>query len=402
MSVTPVVVGPAPATATGRPNSTWSRLGLGGRLFAAMALVVATGAGTLLVVSLLVAPAVFMDHLSRAGAPDLTPVVTTHVDEAFTQATLVSLGTGTLTAVITAGLVTWLVARRIATPVADLALVTGRLANGTYDVRAVDPRLGPEFAVLGTSVNELAAQLATSEDTRRRLLSDLGHQLRTPVASLEATVEAIGDQVLPVDEDTLATLTDQVGRLHRLVADIESVSRAEERQLALDPQPAAAADLARRAAAVLLPQFRAAGVGLEVRASDPGPTVVVDADRIVETLLNVLDNALRHTHAGGHVVVRLDGPRPDPDEPHRALVALVVADDGEGFDPQQGPLLFQRFYRAGEPTSGQAVSGPGRHGSGIGLTIARAIVEAHHGSISARSDGPGRGATFTLTLPVPR
>ncbi len=397
MSDAPQATAPA---ARGRSRSPWPRLGLGGRLFAAMALVVVTGAGTLLAVSLLVAPAVFMDHLSRAGAPNLTPAVTTHVDDAFTQATLVSLGMGTLMAAVAAGLVTWLVARRIATPVSDLGLVTGRLANGGYDARAADPRLGPEFAALSSSVNELATQLSTSEDTRRRLMSDLGHQLRTPVASLEATIEAIGDHVLPMDGTTLATLTDQVGRLHRLVTDLESVSRAEERQLALDPRPVAPAELVRRAVTVLAPQFLTAGVGLEVRAGDPGPLVVVDADRIVEALLNVLDNALRHTPPGGHVVVRLDGPIPDPDEPHRALVALVVEDDGEGFPPEQARLLFQRFYRAGGPTNGAAAAGPGRHGSGIGLTIARAIVEAHHGTMSARSGGPGRGATFTIALPA--
>ena len=397
MSDTPEV--PA-RVAPGRSRSPWPRLGLGGRLFAAMALVVLTGAGTLLAVSLLVAPAVFMDHLSRAGTPNLTEAVTTHVDRAFTQGTLISLGTGTLMAVVAAGLVIWLVARRIATPVSDLALVTGRLANGVYEARAADPRLGPEFAALSSSVNALATQLSTSEDTRRRLLSDLGHQLRTPIASLEATIEAIGDHVLPMDGTTLTTLTDQVGRLHRLVTDLESVSRAEERQLALDPRPVAPAELVRRAVTVLAPQFLAAGVGLEARAGDPGPIVVVDADRIVEALLNILDNAMRHTPAGGHVVVRLDGPIPDPDEPHRALARLVVADDGEGFPPEQAPLLFQRFYRADSPMSGRATAGPGRHGSGIGLTIARAIVEAHHGTISARSAGPGRGATFTITLPA--
>jgi signal transduction histidine kinase len=388
--------GVAPAT----PRSWWPRLGLGSRLFAAMALVVVTGAGTLLVVSLLVAPAVFMNHLGRAGAPDLSPAVTTHVNMAFTQATLIALGTGTLTAAVAAGLVAWLVARRIASPVTDLAAVTGRLANGVYDAKAADPRLGPEFTALAASVNQLGAQLSMSEDTRRRLLSDLGHQLRTPIASLEATVEAIGDRVLPMDDETSATLTDQVARLHRLVADIESVSRAEERQLALNPRPTPATELAHRAAAVLLPQFRSAGIGLEVRASEPGPTVVVDADRIVEALLNVLDNALRHTSAGG-VVVRVEGPTTDSED--RVWADVVVEDTGEGFTPDQAPLLFQRFYRAAAPPSGApAEAGPGRHGSGIGLTIARAIVDAHHGSLTAHSDGPGRGAAFTLTLPAVR
>lgn len=389
---------PAPAARRGaRP-----RLGLGGRLFAAVALVVAAGAGTLLTVSLLVAPAVFTEHLRRAGAPNLTPEVGTHVERAFTQATLISLGTGTLTAIIAAGLVTWLVARRIATPVTELALATQRLANGVYDEAVADPSLGAEFTDLAASVNRLGARLSTSEATRRRLLADLGHQLRTPVASLEATVEAIGDRVLPVDDETIATLTDQVAQLHRLVADIESVSRAEERELALDPRPTALADLARRAVAVLLPRYRVAGVDLEVREEGPAEAVV-DADRIVEALLNLLDNALRHTPAGGHVVVRADGPAPDAQHPGRTLVRLVVADDGEGFPPELAPLLVQRFYRApgSTPTTPNGPSpGPGRRGSGIGLTIAHAIVDAHHGTLDARSDGPGRGATVTLTLPA--
>lgn len=377
-------------------------LGLGGRLFVAVALVVATGAGTLLAVSLLVAPAVFTDHLRQAGAPNLSPEVTTHVERAFTQATLVSLGTGTLIAVVAAGLVTWLVARRIATPVTDLALATQRLANGVYDEAVADPSLGPEFTALAASVNRLGARLSTSEATRRRLLADLGHQLRTPVASLQATIEAIGDRVLPLDDQTLTTLTDQVTQLHRLVADIESVSRAEERQLALDPRPTALAELARRAAAVLLPRYQAADVHLEVR-EDGTAEAVVDADRIVEALLNLLDNALRHTPAGGHVVVRSHGPTPDAEHPGQALVQLVVADDGEGFSPELAPLLVQRFYRAPGTTPSDPGPGrpaPGRRGSGIGLTIAHAIVDAHHGTLQARSDGPGHGATVTITLPA--
>ncbi len=390
---------PPPRPTTSR-RARWPHLGLGSRLFAAVALVVVTGAGTLLAVSLLVAPAVFADHLSRAGVPHLTPEAGTHVERAFTEATLVSLGTGTLAAVVAAGLVTWLVTRRIAAPVGDLAAATGRLANGLYGDTVADPSLGPEFAALAASVNELATRLSTSEDTRRRLLADLGHQLRTPVASLQATVEAIGDHVLPVDDETIATLTDQVARLQRLVADIESVSRAEERQLALDPRPTALADLARRAVAAVQARFRAASVQLEVAADETGPLVVVDADRIVEALLNLLDNALRHTAAGGRVVVRVDGSGEARDVPRRRWARLVVEDDGEGFAPEQAPLLFQRFYRAPGTPVRAAAPGPGGHGSGIGLTIARAIVDAHHGTLTAHSPGPGQGARFTVSLPA--
>jgi len=378
-----------------------------------MTLVVIAGAGTLLVVALLVAPAVFVTHLRRAGTPDLTPAVETHVDQAFTQATLISLTAGITAAVLAAGLVTWLVARRLAAPVATLAAATTRLADGNYGTDLTDPRLGREFTALTTAVNRLGDKLAGSERTRRRLLADLGHELRSPVASLQATVEAITDRVLPVDDATLDTLAEQTSRLHRLVADLESVSRAEERQLALRPQPARLADLAQRAATALRPLYQAGGVDLRLRAEEAGPTVTVDHDRIVEALTNLLDNALRHTPTAGTVTITVD-QAPDtarrpagPTAGRPGTARIRVADTGEGFPPEQADQLFERFYRT-NPARGPATpipaapagGTPGRHGSGIGLTITRAIIDAHHGSITAHSDGPGCGATFTITLPA--
>jgi two-component system sensor histidine kinase BaeS len=398
--------GAAPAGRQARPGRL-AALGLGARLFAAMALVVCAGAGTLLVVALLVAPPVFGTHLRRSGTPELTPGVQIHVDRAFTQATLISLAAGTTVAVLAAGLVTWLVARRLAAPVADLAAATTRLADGNYDADLADPRLGPEFTALTAAVNELARKLATSEQTRRRLLADLGHELRTPIASLEATVEGITDGVLPVDDTTLDTLSEQTSRLHRLVVDLESVSRAEERQLALRLQPARLGDLARRAATAMLPRYRVTGVNLRIHADDPGPVVTVDHDRVVEALMNLLDNALRHTPADGTVTVTVDQPtggRKPTNHPAPARVSIT--DTGEGFTPEHATRLFERFYRTdpartGTPTTTADSGGTGgRHGSGIGLTITRAIIQAHHGSITAHSAGPGHGATFTIALPA--
>jgi two-component system, OmpR family, sensor histidine kinase BaeS len=376
-----------------------ARLGLGARLFAAMTLVVLAGAGSLLAVALPAAPPLFGDHLRRSGLPGLTPALLEHVDRAFTEATLISLGAATAGAVLTAGLVAWLVARRLAAPVAELAGATARLADGNYDTHLPDPRLGPEFGALTTAVNQLGDQLAASEQTRRRLLADLGHELRTPIAALEATVEAITDGVLPVDAETVGTLAEQASRLGRLAADLESVSRAEERQLALRLRPARPADLARRAGTALRPRYRARGVELRIAADDPGPVVTVDEDRLVEALMNLLDNALRHTPPGGTVTVTADRVAGGPGEPGTAR--LAVTDTGEGFPPERAALLFERFYRA-DPARrpGPPERGAGQHGSGIGLTITRAIVRAHHGEVSAHSAGPGRGATFTITLPV--
>jgi two-component system sensor histidine kinase BaeS len=384
-----------PARLAGR--SAFQRLGLAPRLFFAMALVVVAGAGTLLLVSLLVAPQVFYAHLHRSGLPVVAPAVQHHVDEAFNQALLLSLALGVLAAIVAATLVTWLVSRRLASPVAEVAHATTRLADGHYDTVVPDPRLGPEFATLTAAVNQLAQRLGSSEEIRRRLLADLTHELRTPLASLEATVEAISDDILPVDQTTLDTLAEQASRLHRLVADLESVSRAEERQLALDPRPARLTDIAKRATDVMRPRFDNQAVTLTLNSPGQGPVVDLDADRLVEALMNLLDNALRHTPGGRAVTVTVDATPGTPFDPGRAL--LSVTDTGEGFEPAQAALLFERFYRTDPARSNSRTTG-GSHGSGIGLTIARAIVEAHHGEITAHSSGRDHGARFTISLPI--
>lgn len=379
------------------PRAGFQKLGLAPRLFFAMGLVVVAGAGTLLLVSLLVAPHAFYAHLHRDGVRAVDPAVQAHVDQAFGQSLFLSLAVGVLVAVATATLVAWLVSRRLAAPVADLAKATTRLAHGHYDTALPDPRLGPEFATLATAVNQLAERLGSSEEIRRRLLADLTHELRTPLASLEATVEAISDGVLPVDQTTLSTLSEQASRLHRLVADLESVSRAEERQLALNPGPVDLADIARRAVEVLRPRFDSRRVGLTLESRGEATCVNADADRLVEALMNLLDNALRHTPSGGAVTVSIEATEGTSPDGRRAQ--LTVTDTGEGFEPAQATRVFERFYRADAARSHPAGTSRNR-GSGIGLTIARNIVEANHGEITASSMGPGQGAHFTISLPI--
>ena len=205
-------------------------------------------------------------------------------------------------------------------------------------------------------------------------------------ASMQATIEAVNDGILPTDKTTLATLTDQSQRLHRLVGDLSAVSAAEERQLNLRPVRAAIQDLVSEVAAAARPRFDAKGIDL---TADEGPAVgqvLVDPDRLAEALGALLDNALRHTAKAGTVIIATTGGD------NRCRIA--VTDTGDGFDPDVVAQLFERFYRG---DSSRTVSGAG---SGIGLTIAKAIIEAHHGQLRAHSDGPGKGATFEITLPI--
>jgi signal transduction histidine kinase len=370
---------------TRRPTgSRLAGMGLAARLLLNGLLVVVAGAGTVLVTALLVAPAVFQTHLQGVEpAPD--PHTLEHIARAFDESVLVALGVGVLIAGITAAAISWLGARRLAAPVAHAADAAGALADGNLKARVADPGMGPEFAKLSASVNALADRLQATEATRRQLTAELAHQLRTPIASIRATVEAVREGVLPVDQETLETLGAQSDQLSRLVDDLEVVSRAEERQLLLAPEPVTIGALVEAAVAANRDSYRAAGVHLTASVEPGTPEVNVDPDRIQEVLGNLLDNALRHTPAGGSVTV---AARPAA-RISEQLAVIEVRDSGTGFPAKDSERIFDRFVKA-----------PDSVGSGLGLAIARAIAEAHHGTLTAHSDGPGQGALFTMTIPV--
>jgi len=174
--------------------------------------------------------------------------------------------------------------------------------------------------------------------------------------------------------------------VERLVDDIATVSLAQERQLDLNLRPIAANDLISAAVAAAARAFDDGGVALLSTVPKALPAVVADPDRVQEVLANLLDNALRHTPAGGRVTVTA--------RQGAGIVELVVADTGDGLAPEHLPRVFERFYRVDDGRS------RGRGGSGIGLAIARALIEAHGGRIRAESPGPGRGSTFTVSLPA--
>ena len=359
-------------------------LGLAWRLFTAMGLVVIAGAGTMLVAVLLVAHPAFHSHLNQIKPP-LSTQAQSHVDEAFAGGVLIASAVGVTVALAVALVVTWLVAKRVAAPVTEAGEAAYRVANGDYQTRLPQPHLGPEFDQLTTSFNTMARRLADTEQTRRRLLTDLAHELRTPLASIEATIEAVADGILPADQSTLETLTEQSQRLHRLVGDLSAVSRAEERQLNLDPVLVPLQGVVSGAVAAAHPRFEAKGVTLIEDGVSPWQ-VRVDTDRLAEALGALLDNALRHTTKGGVVTVATTR--------HGNRCRIVVSDTGEGFDPAVATRLFERFYRG---DSSRTASGAG---SGIGLTIAKAIVRAHGGQLLAHSEGSGKGAQFEITLPI--
>lgn len=373
-------------TARARQRSTGQRGSLAARLLGAQALVLLAGAATTWVVASMVAPGTFHTHLQHAGVGH-TAAEAIHVERAFNDSLLIALGVALVTSVLMALGVTAYFTRRVQRSTAAVAESAVDIASGQYRARVPSPGLGSEFDLLATTINELAERLGDVETTRRRILADLAHEMRTPLASIEAHLEAVEDGVRELDEATLAVLHSDTRRLQRLAEDISAVSQAEEGRLESRPVPTMAGTLLESAAAAARDAFDAKGVELLVDADTVAGPVLVDPQRMAQVLGNLLDNALRHTPPGGTVKLTVG-------QPERRWVELKVGDTGEGIDPAHLPHVFERFYRA------DAARARSRGGSGIGLTISRALVEAHGGRLSASSEGLGEGATFTVRLPV--
>jgi len=366
----------------------WLRRSLGAKLLLAQMLVVVAGSLTIAVVALAVAPGVFHTHV-RMALGTIPPEVARHLDEGLARAMLVALGTGTGVAVATALGVSLLLARRIAGPLGALSRAAGQVARGRYTARVPKPAGDDELASLAAAFNTMAEALAASEQRRRELLADLAHELRNPLATIDGYLEGVADQVMPSDEQTLQVLQAETARLRRLVDDLNAVSRAEERQLDLHLRRCRTDQLVAFAVQAAQAAYTAKDVTLSARIEPHLPLVAADADRIGEVLANLLANALRHTPPGGHVeVTATTGPG--------GHVQIAVTDTGEGIPPELLERVFERFYRVDPSRTHTPTSG----GSGIGLTITRAIVRAHGGHIHAESNGPGRGARFVVTLPA--
>lgn len=363
-----------------------ARPGFATRLLLAQALVLVAGAMTSWLVASAVGPGIFRDHLQRAGVAH-TSAESTHVEEAFGSAMIISLLVALLASVLAALAVTWYFTRRVQRSITAVADSASEIATGRYSSRVPSPGLGGEFDQLAATFNQLADRLDNVEITRRRMLADLAHEMRTPLATLDAHLEALEDGVRDLDEATFTVLRSSTQRLVRLAQDINAVSQAEEGKLEIDLVLTDPRDLIEAANRAAHERYRTKGVDLvEDIAADAA--VSVDRERMGQVFGNLLDNALRHTPKGGTVTLACRGI-------DDKWLEFIVRDSGEGIEPEHLTHVFDRFYRADSARSRQ------QGGSGIGLTITRALVEAHGGGISAHSPGRGRGATFTVRLPVP-
>ncbi|OLC21635.1 MAG: hypothetical protein AUH33_01405 [Chloroflexi bacterium 13_1_40CM_68_21] len=269
--------------------------------------------------------------------------------------------------------------RRLAAPVGDVIDAVGRVADGDLSAR-VDERGPREARALARAFNAMTSRLRASEEQRRRLLADVSHELRTPLSVVQGNLEALVDGVHPADEAHLLAILDETKVLSRLVEDLRTLSLAESGALALHREPTDLGALARETLASFEPQAEEAGVTLDAAAPADLPLANTDPVRAREILANLVANALRYTPRGGRV--RVDASADD------GKVALVVSDTGAGIAPDTLGRIFDRFYKSAES-----------RGAGLGLAIAKQLVEAHGGTIAATSV-VGRGTEIRFTLPV--
>jgi signal transduction histidine kinase len=360
-----------------------SRFGISTRLLAANSAVIMASFATTILVAALVGPPMFqrlMDAAVQPGAAGDHPY-----QRAFEKATAVSVGTALAVSAVAALGISWYFSRRVHHSATELAHATTVIADGHYDFRVAPTGLGKEFDEIAAAFNTMAQRLGRVEHSRRQMLADLAHEIRTPVAIVEAYLEALEDGVKPLDADAIAVLRDQSRRLTRFSVDVTALSDAEHRTGSIDARWVAMPQLVAAATTALEPRYRAKEVTLSSALSANLPVLWADPVRLGQVLTNLLDNALRHTPGGGSVVISVQATDAD--------VIVAVSDTGDGIPAEHLTRLFDRFYRV------DSARDRGHGGAGIGLAIAKALVEGHGGSIAAESGGVGTGSTFTLTLP---
>jgi histidine kinase len=313
------------------------------------------------------------------------PALVADLDKNFRAAVNEILVVAALAAFLAAVAVSIFTAQRIVGPLQAMMKASQRIAGGDYRQRVQVPSQD-ELGALARAFNRMAETLERTEQRRMELIGDVAHELRTPLSSIKGTMEGLIDGVMTAEPVTFLLIQREVARLQRLIHDLEELSRAEAGQVPLDPRAVAPADLGHAAADRLRPQFEDKSVNLHLDIPANLPRVWADPSRIIQVLLNLLGNALQYTPSGGQVTVRAwrDGQE----------VVVVVQDTGIGIPAEHLPHVFERFYRIDKSRSR-----PGG-GSGIGLTIARHLVEAHGGRIWATSPGLNQGSTFSFALPI--
>ena len=283
-----------------------------------------------------------------------------------------------------------LLSRRMLGSVRRLTAAAQKLGKGDLAQRVAEDAGRDEIGELTRTFNAMAAGLENAERQRRNMVADVAHELRTPLSNIRGYVEAVRDGVLDADEATIMHMHRQTMYLSKLVEDLRLLAETEAADFRLDLEPGTLAGVIWRSVEAFRPQAQAKEITLawdsgEEGRSGPGRLAHIDRTRIEQVMNNLLQNAVTHTPAGGRIDVSV--------EEEDGMVSVTVADSGEGIPAEDLPHVFDRLYRV-DPSRARSTGG-----AGLGLTIAKQLVEAHGGTIRAES-APGEGSRFTFTLPL--
>ncbi len=287
-------------------------------------------------------------------------------------------------ATLLATLLSIFLAHTITQPVRELTHAARQMAKGKLG-QSVNVQSRDEVGELANAFNQMSADLARADQTRRQMTADIAHELRNPLTVIGGYLDAMRVGDLQPTSARLEAMYDELQHLEHLVDDLRTLSLADAGALALNRQPLAPRELLNRVAARFAQQAEQKNIALTMELDETLPEVQVDETRMIQVLSNLVGNALRHTPAQGQV--RLSAQRMED------KIRFSVADTGEGIRPEDLTRVFERFYR-GDPSRSESASE-----SGLGLPIAKALVEAHAGKIWAASP-LGQGATFVVELPV--
>ena len=328
----------------------------------------------------------------RRGSPDFV-FPHAHADEAhdaeppltqFTERVTRTLILAGLVAGVVGILLVLLLSRRMLGSIGNLTAAARRLGRGDLSSR-VPVRGNDEVAELSHAFNSMADALEDSERQRRAMVSDVAHELRTPLANIQGHIEAMQDGLMQPNAENLDTVHQQTLHLNRLISDLRLLAETEASELSLSMESTSIPEMVNEVVESFRPRAEAASVQLARQIAGALPSVEMDRLRIQQALGNLLDNAIRHTPPGGVVTVAAGH--------HDGGIRIEVADTGSGIPPDALPHVFDRLYRA-DPSRDRATGG-----SGLGLTIARQLVEALGGTIWAESQ-PGTGSRFGFDLPA--
>ncbi|MFK7803179.1 MAG: sensor histidine kinase [Anaerolineae bacterium] len=280
-----------------------------------------------------------------------------------------------------------LLSRIILNPLQRLNVSSRRIVDGRYDER-ITPSATFELADVAQQFNQMAESLENTEKNRVSLIGNVSHELRTPLTALQGYVEGLQDGLFPGDEETWAVMGVELGRLKRLVADLQDLSRVEGGNVQLRQLDFPIMPLVEQIRSQLHSRLITKSLSFSTDAVDRNIAVYADRDRTSQILINLLGNSIRHTPEGGDISIYVEY------ELEGFGVTISVTDNGDGIPAESMPFLFERFYRVDPSRSRKS------GGSGIGLSISRHLARLMDGDLTAKSDGPGQGSTFILHLPI--